>query len=464
MERTVIRNAVVLSMDPAIGEHLDADVLIEGEKIAAVRPNIGSVDGHEIDGKDMIVMPGFVDTHRHTWQSALRNTATDWSLAQYFGGVRGIMGELYTPDDMYVANHIGALEALDAGITTLVDWSHNNNSPDHSDMAVKGLKDAGLRAVFAYGNANREWFPISDLPTDFADVARVRRQHFSSDDGLVTMAFAARGPQFATVEQTEIDFRKARELDLPITVHVGDGLWGLNKPIDQLNSLGLLGPRTTYVHCCALSDHEFKLMADSGGSASLAAEVELNMGHGNPATLSCLKYGLRPSISIDVCTSVGGDMFAQMRILMAATRGVMNAEALKERKLLDPIPLTGRDILDFATLQGAKTANLDRRTGSLTPGKDADVLILSTNALNMFPVNNPVGAVVEDAHIGNIDTVFVKGKIKKRHGKLVDVDVKALRRRMETTVESLFARAGVARDGNWLPKPYVKGTDAEKAA
>ena len=262
IERTVIRNAIVLSMDPTIGEHLDADLLIDGEKIAAVRPNIGSVDGHEIDGKDMIVMPGFVDTHRHTWQSLLRNTATDWRFAQYFGGVRGVMGELYTPEDMYIANHVGALEALDAGITTLVDWSHNNNTPDHADMAVKGLKDAGLRAVFAYGNANREWFPISELPTNFADLARVRKQHFSSDDGLVTMAFAARGPQFTTLDHTEMEFRKARELDLPITLHVGDGLWGLKNPIDQLNSRGLLGPRTTYVHCCTLSDNEFKLMAD----------------------------------------------------------------------------------------------------------------------------------------------------------------------------------------------------------
>jgi 5-methylthioadenosine/S-adenosylhomocysteine deaminase len=203
-------------------------------------------------------------------------------------------------------------------------------------------------------------------------------------------------------------------------------------------------------------------MADTGGSASLSAEVELNMGHGNPATLGCLKHGLRPSISIDVCTSVGGDMFAQIRILMAASRGVVNAEALKEHKLLDPVPLTGRDMLDFATLQGAKTANLGDRTGSLTPGKDADVLILSTNSLNMFPINNPVGAVVEDAHVGNIDTVFVKGRIVKRDGKLVDIDLKALRQRMERTVDGLFSRAGIARDGNWLPKPYVKGTDADK--
>ncbi|WP_431301076.1 amidohydrolase family protein [Tabrizicola sp. BL-A-41-H6] len=458
MARTVIRNAIVLSMDPKIGEHLCADVLIDGEKIAAVGPNLGPVDGIEIDGSSSIVMPGFVDTHRHTWQCLMRNAAADWTLAQYFGGVRGVMGGLYTADDMYVANYIGALEALDAGITTLVDWSHNTNSPEHADMAVKGLKDSGIRAVFAYGNANKEWFPISDLPSDFDDVARVRKQYFSSDDGLVTMAFAARGPQFATLDQTERDFRMARDLDLPITLHAGDGLWGLNKPIDQLHSRGLLGPRTTYVHCCTLADHEFKMIADTGGSASLAAEVELNMGHGNPATLSFLKYGLRPSISIDVCTSVGGDMFTQIRILLAATRGVVNAEALTQNRLLDPLPLTARDMLDFATLQGAKTANLDHKTGSLTPGKDADIVILNTDSLNMFPINNPVGAVIADAHVGNIDSVFVRGRAVKRHGKLVDVDVKALRRRMEASVDGLFGRAGVPRDGNWLPKPYTGGT------
>ena len=461
MNRTIIRNAIVLSMDKNIGEHLDADVLIEGSKIAAVGPNLGPVDANEIDGKGFIVLPGFVDTHRHTWQCLLRNAAADWSLAQYFGGVRGVMGGLYTPDDMYVGNYIGALEALDAGITTLVDWSHNNNSPEHADMAVKGLMDSGIRAVFAYGNANKEWFPISDLPTDFDDVARVRKRYFNSDDGLVTMAFAARGIQFATEEQTLRDYKMARDLDLPITVHAGDGLWGLDRPVAHMHRLGLTGPRTTYVHCCTLADDEFKILADTGGTVSIAAEVELNMGHGNPATLGCLKHGLRPSISIDICTSVGGDMFTQMRIIMAASRGVVNAEALKERKLLDPLPLTARDMLDFATLQGARTANLDHRTGSLTPGKDADLIMLNTNALNMFPINNPVGVVIEDAHIGNIDSVFVRGRAVKRHGKLVDVDVRALRRRMETSVDGLFARAGVPRDGNWLPKPYTGGTDAE---
>ena len=460
MQRTVIRNATVLTMDATIGDFRDADVLIDGARIAAVQPNLGRVEAHEIDGRGMIVIPGFVDTHRHTWQCLLRNSASDWSLAQYFGGVRGVMGERYTPDDMYVANYIGALEALDGSVTTLVDWSHNNNTPEHADAAVKGLRDSGVRGVFAYGNANREWFPISDLPSNFDDVARVRKDYFASDDGLLTMAFAARGPQFATIETTVRDFTMARELDLPITVHAGDGLWGLDHPIDTMKAHGLLGPRTTYVHCCTLADHEYKLIADTGGSASLAAEVELNMGHGNPATLHFLKHGLRPSISIDVCTSVGGDMFTQLRVLLAATRGVVNAEALKARKLLDPVPLTARDMLDFATLSGARTCGLDHKVGSITPGKDADLVLLSTDMLNMFPINNPVNAVVGDAHVGNVDSVFVRGRAVKRHGKLVDVDVRALRRRMDGAVDGLFARAGVPRDRDWLPRPYTGGTDA----
>src|SRR5690606_5018523 len=167
-----------------------------------------------VEGPGMIAILGFVDARRHAWQSLLRSAGADWTLAQYFSGVRGVMGELYTPDDMYLANLLGALEALDAGITTLYDWSHNNNSHDHSDAAVGGLKDAGLRAVFGYGNANREWFPVSDRRTDFDDVRRVRETHFASDDGLVTMAFAARGPQFTPIEVTEEDFRKARALGL----------------------------------------------------------------------------------------------------------------------------------------------------------------------------------------------------------------------------------------------------------
>ena len=457
MRRTIIRNATVISMDGQTGDYPAADILIDGSSIAAIGPGLGEIDAESIDATGMIAIPGFIDTHRHTWQSLLRNTAADWSLAQYFAGVRGVMGRLYTADDMYIANYMGALEALDSGITTLYDWSHNNNTPEHADAAVQGLRDAGLRAVFGYGNANDEWFPVSHLPTNLADMARVRRQHFNGEDGLLTMAFAARGPQFTTLDLTEAQFLAARALGLRITVHVGDGLWGLSNPIGQLHARGLLRGDTTYVHCCTLAEHEFQLIADTGGTASLAAEVEMNMGHGHPATLAFLRHGCRPSLSIDVCCSAGGDMFGQMRILLAATRGGAHGEDLRAGRTAAAQVISARDVLEFATLQGARACGLERRTGSLAPDKQADIVLLDARMLNLFPVNNPVGAVVNDAHPGNIDSVFVAGRAVKRHGRLLHADVAALRTRMEAATDALFARAGVPRDGSWLPVPYAGG-------
>ena len=353
-------------------------------------------DGAEvIDGTNKIAIPGFIDTHRHTWEALLRAAGPDWSLGQYFTGVRVVMGGLYTPDDNYVANFLGALEALDSGVTTLYDWSHNNNSPEHADAAIKGLRDAGLRAVFGYGNANAEWFPPNEIPTNYADIRRVRKEHFSSDDGLVTMALAVRGPQFTTLDITEADLKVARELGIRITVHVGDGLWGMSKPLIQMNARGLLKDDTTYVHCNTIGDDEFKLMADTGGTASIAPELEMQMGHGLPPALRMLAVGIRPSISSDVVTTVPADMFGAMRALLAGTRLMVHMKALAEKRMVEPLPLSSRDVLEFATLQGAKAAGLDHKTGSLTPGKQADIVLINTDALSLIPVNNPVSAVVE---------------------------------------------------------------------
>lgn len=461
MSTTLIKNATILSMDPKVGELRKGDILIKDDKIADIGPSVVATADETIDASGMIAVPGFVDTHRHTWQSLLRSTGADWTLAQYFAGVRGVMGDLYTPDDMYVANLLGSLEALDAGITTLYDWSHNNNSPDHSDAAVKGLKDAGMRAVFGYGNSNQEWFPVSEKRSNFDDVKRVRDTHFSSDDGLVTMSFAARGPQFATLDVTEEDFRKARELGLRITVHVGDGLWGMSKPLVQLNQRGLLADDTTYVHCTTLHDDDFRLMADTGGKASISPELELHMGHGFPATLKLMGVGIRPSISIDIVTTIAGDMFSAMRALLAGTRAVVNDIALKEKRLVDPLPLMTRDVLEFATLRGAEASGLGGKTGSLTPGKQADIVLIDTNRFNMFPINHAPGAVVEAAHVGNVDSVFVAGKARKRNGKLQGVDIASLREKVDRARDALFERAGVPTDGSWLPRPYEAPEESE---
>jgi cytosine/adenosine deaminase-related metal-dependent hydrolase len=456
MARTLIRNATILSVDPNIGDLHRGDILIEGSKIASIAPSIAADDAEIVDAANRIAIPGFVDTHRHTWESLLRATGPDWSLAQYFTGVRVVMGGLYTPDDNYVANLLGALDALDSGITTLYDWSHNNNSPEHSDASVQGLKDAGMRGVFGYGNSNAEWFPPSSLPTNYDDFRRVRKQHFSSDDQLVTMAMASRGPQFATLDITEQDFKVAREMGVRVTVHVGDGVWGMTQPLIQMNSRGLLKNDTTYVHCNTIADEEFKLMGDSGGTASIAPELEMHMGHGLPPALKLLAAGIRPSISIDVVTTVPGDMFNAMRALIAGTRLIVNMKALEERKGVDPLPLTSREVLEFATLQGAKACGLDHKIGSLTPGKEADIVLVSTDSMNMIPMNNPVGAVVEFANTGNVDSIFVAGKARKRNGKLLDVDFASFRKKVDAARDGLFGRAGVPTDGSWIVKPYAE--------
>jgi 5-methylthioadenosine/S-adenosylhomocysteine deaminase len=461
LARTLIRNATILSMDPNVGDFPRGDILIDGSKIAAISRSIPAEDAEIVDAANQIAIPGFVDTHRHTWESLLRATGPDWSLAQYFTGVRVVMGGLYTPEDNYVANLLGALDALDGGITTLYDWSHNNNSPEHSDASVQGLKDAGMRGVFGYGNSNAEWFPPNTLPTNYDDFRRVRKQHFASDDELVTMAMASRGPQFATIDITERDFLTARELGVRITVHVGDGLWGFNRPLVQLAERGLLKDDTTYVHCNTIGDDEFKLIADSGGTGSIAPEVEMQMGHGLPPALRFLAVGIRPSLSVDVVTTVPSDMFSAMRALFAGTRLMVHREALEKRSAVSSLPLTTRDVLEFATLQGARACGLDHKTGSLTPGKDADIVLINTNSLHLIPMNNPIGAVVESANAGDVDSIFVAGKARKRAGALLDFDLAAFRRRVDAQRDALFARAGVPTDGSWLVSPYTEEPRSE---
>ncbi|MGH6922743.1 MAG: amidohydrolase family protein [Propylenella sp.] len=461
MARTLIRNATIISVDPAIGDLQHGDILIDGSKIAKIAPSIKADGAEAVDATNRIAIPGFIDTHRHTWESLLRATGPDWSLAQYFTGVRVTMGGLYTPEDNYVANLLGALDALDSGITTLYDWSHNNNSPEHADGSIRGLKDSGIRGVFGYGNANAEWFPPNTIATNYDDIRRVRKEHFSSDDGLVTMAVAARGPQFTTLDITEQDFLTAREVGVRITVHVGDGLWGLNKPIVQLNSRKLLRDDTTYVHCNTIGDEEYRLIADTGGTGSIAPEVEMQMGHGLPPALRFLKVGIRPSLSIDVVTTVPSDMFNAMRALLAGTRLMTHRQALEEKRAIHPLPLTSRDVLEFATLQGAKACGLDHKTGSLTPGKEADIVLVSTDSMNLIPMNNPVGAVAEFANVGNVDSVFIAGKARKRNGKLLDIDFAAFRRKVDQHRDALFARAGVPTDGSWIVAPYEEEPKSE---
>lgn len=460
--RLLVRGGIVVSVDPEIGDLWQGDVLIEGTEIAAVGPEIDASECEVIDATDCIVIPGFVDTHRHTWQAPLRNIASDWSLFNYLAGLHlGLSGH-FRPEDTYAGNYLGALEAVDAGITTLLDWSHNLKTPQHADAAIEALYDVGGRVVFAHGGGSREWqvVPPNELPHPH-DARRVRDEYFSSDDQLVTMALAIRGPQYTIKDVCVHDWKLARELGLRITVHVGDGELGRHGSIRWLAGEKLLGDDTTYVHCNTVADDELQLIADSGGTASVAADVEMQMGHGLPATGRLLDVGVRPSLSIDVCTSTGGSMFSLMRTALGMQRALDNQAADQAGLTLggEPPRVTCRDMLEFATIEGARACGLEHWVGSLTPGKQADVVVIRADTVGMFPVNNPVGSLVYNAHIGLIDTVIVAGNVVKRRGELVGGKSRRARTLAEQTREYLLAEAvkdpriaDIALGGNWMPE------------
>jgi len=450
-DRVLFRGGHVLSMDPSIGDVFGGDVLVENGRIAAVGHAIDAGDAEVVDTTERIVIPGFIDSHRHTWETVIRGIAPDVSLAGYFEVVLDQLAPAYRPEDVYAGNYLGALEAIDAGVTTLLDWSHINNSPAHSDEAIRGLRDARLRAVYCYGNPNTslaDWWYESTLGTP-EDVRRVRDQYFSSDNGLITLAMGTRGPGFCTPEIVRHDWELARDIGAPISVHVGMGPYaGRFSMVSQLNELGLLGPDTTYIHCNYLSDDEFRLIADTGGKVSIAPSVEMAMGHGTPPTAKALAHGLRPSLSIDVVTTVPGDMFTQMRFLFASDRLLAHEAAFAAGNEEEPKLLTSREVLEFATIEGARVCGIDERTGSLTPGKRADLVVIRCDHSNTYPVIDPVSTVVHQADTRNVDTVMVDGRFVKREGALVDAELRRARDLAATSLEYLLGHTTI--EPNWV--------------
>ncbi|GGG11321.1 amidohydrolase family protein [Paenibacillus abyssi] len=429
-KRYLLKNGCVLSMDKSIGDFKKADVLIVDSIIAAVQPNLDVPDCEVIDATDMIVMPGFVDTHRHVWESLVRNIGADWSLPVYLQNIYyNSIGSKLRPNDSYAGNLLGALEALDAGVTTLLDWSMIY-SPDNTDEYIRGLQDAGIRAVFALGvSGEGEYWSRDSKLTVPEDVRRVKQQYFSSDDQLVTMGLAIRGPEFSHWDASVHEIQLARELDVLCSMHLGFGSWGADdRSIEKMHKAGLLGPDLNFVHANTMGYDEYKLLADSGGSISVTPEIEMMMGHGYPATGLFLENGGTPTIGIDVVTSTGGDMFSQMKFTLQAERSRINETILASKNMPGELNLSTRQVLEFATVAGAKALRLDRKIGTLTPGKEADLIMIRTTDLNLFPVNDPVGAVVQFANAGNVDSVFVSGRPVKRGGKLLHVDLDHVRK------------------------------------
>jgi cytosine/adenosine deaminase-related metal-dependent hydrolase/ribose/xylose/arabinose/galactoside ABC-type transport system permease subunit len=436
--KTLIRGGTVLSMDPALGDLPSGDVLIEGEKILAVGPDLSNGEVEVIDAEGMIVMPGFVDSHRHIWEGLLRNIGTDVPLegrTSYISFVLHKLAPAFRPEDAYVGNLVSALGAIDAGITTLLDWSHIQDSPAHTDAVIQALDDSGLRAVFAYGfpwwgkweERQPSWF------------VRAATEHFSSKDQKLTLALAAPGPEFTDFEITRDHWKLARETDARITTHVGVGSYGQDGKLQEFGEAGLLGADTTYIHCTTLNDTEIEMIVDTGGTVSLASPVEMMMGHGMPPIQKFLDRGLRPSLSVDVETNVPADLFNQMRSVLGLQRAIATAEG--------KTPVSTREVLGYATVEGAKANGLETKVGTLTPGKQADVILLRTDRMNVTPLNDPATAVVAGMDTGNVDTVLIGGRVMKRHGQLLHVDWPALRDKAAESRDFVIDKSGFKLPG-----------------
>jgi 5-methylthioadenosine/S-adenosylhomocysteine deaminase len=428
--RTLLSGGTVVSLDPAIGDLPRGDVLVTDGVITEVAARIDAPDAEVIDATDRIVLPGFVDTHRHTWQTAFRGIGADWTFAEYRVAMHGTIKPHYRPEDVYLGNLLGRLEALSSGITTMLDWFHAARTPEHADAALSGLRDAPARSVFAYCAESPNAGPV--------EAEELRRMRDQIDDGLVTMALAWRGPQLTTMDVAAADLKLANEMGLRTSVHIGSGGARGSRPVAALRDHGLLREDTTFVHGNGIEDDELRMLADAGSSVSISPDVELKMGFGWPETGRMLAAGLRPTFSIDDCPSAGGDMFATLRTAYAVQRGLDGG-------------LTSRDMLEFATIDGARACGLAARTGSLTPGKDADIVLLRTDDLSVFPVNNPVGTIVAAGHPGLADTVLVAGRVVKRDGALVGVDLPAVKDRILESRNRISAAAGITLDGSWRP-------------
>ena len=303
---------IVLTQDDQLGELPNADILVEGDRIAAIGPNLDAEGATVIDATGDIVIPGFVDTHRHTWETSIRTSAPDYTLGAYFGAILDKFAPNYRPDDVYAGNLWGSLECINAGITSLVDWSHIMNTPDHADEAIRGLRDSGIRSVFAFGFPNTSiqawWFGPdyggSVERIDGADARRVRKEQLSDDGALITMALATRGTNFCKPDVVQFEWELAKELGINITVHVAMDRFGYTKmQLRALKDMGLLYPNTTYIHSSHLLDDEWQMVADSGGNVSLAPQIELQMGHGWAPAATATKMGIPVGLSSDVATT-----------------------------------------------------------------------------------------------------------------------------------------------------------------
>lgn len=444
--RLLIRHGVVVSPDDDLSAPQVRDVLVEDGMIAAVEPELAHDDCESIEASGMIVLPGLVDSHRHLWYAAVRADAMDCVHASLRADLWPRMALRYSPQDVFNATRAAAAECLAAGITCVFDWCHIVNTPEHAEAAIEALRSIPIRVVFGYGVSMRR--KLDELkgpqPASLWYHARQLFEFVRKDGGsLLSPALALQGPEATGWENTVADITVAREIGVPMSMHVGIPQGAPSqRGVARLHEAGLLGPDMNFVHCNALDDDEIAWIGESGATATLTPIAELALGMGIPPVARFRRVGTRFGLGADAVCSASGDLFDEARTALLSDR-TLSAQAIHARGrpvgAADELGMTTTEALAAITREGARACWLDARTGSIAPGKQADVILIRTADLNLAPATDAVATLVGSAHPGNVDTVIVGGRVVKRHGRLQGIDAEAIVADLQATRARLEA-------------------------
>ena len=428
-----IPNTVILSMDDAVGDFECGDILIEDSEITAVGTNLEIPTGATIiDGSNRIVIPGFVDCHRHSWEGSLRLIHPDSkTLPEYMEvALRGFRS-VFRPEDVYTGTLSTAISCLDAGITSVLDNMHCFLTQDHGKAALDAWHDSGVPAIVAV-----EQTPWGQPPTrteeDIKAVLRELQEHINGKkDPALEMAIFG--------QNIDEEHAAARQLGIRVVLEVfADISQGWLK---SANEKGFLSSSVTVNHVTAMPASDWEIIRESDVRVNICprSDAQWALADGICAYQYALGRGIHPGLSIDNEIAYGGDMFSEMKILFTLQRALA-ASKRHSGDVDSPNPITVREILKAATIDGARALGWEGKVGSLTPGKDANMLLLRSDDLNVYPAHNAAGTVVLASDRSNIDTVIVRGVIRKRAGQLVDFDLKEYRSKIDKSVSYLFSK------------------------
>jgi len=418
----LIRNVHILSMDEEIGDFERSSVLVENGKIKEISPQISAPEGITvIDGTDGILLPGLIDNHWHLWTSLLRSMSGSREGEGYFPMTERY-SKLYSPDDMYLAAKFAAAEAINAGVTTLNDFNHNARSPQHVMASFDALAEMGMRGHIAYGGYRD--LP-ANTPTDWKGIRQVYKQVSENEKYRnISLGLGARSVSSPFLEE---DWQMARDMGLLISIHASSNHQQKGQ-ISELYQKGLLGKDVNIIHGNAITPEEIQMVKESGASITMTPFSEMRIGYGLPKVNELMRAGINLGLGVDT-TSLSGniDHFSTMKVLL----NLGNALAF------DEFHVSPRDVMKMATIDAARLLGIEDKTGSVTPGKAADLIMLKKDDLNFSASTQPYHLIVEAAQPENVEFVSVDGKILKKNGELMGFDQKELVSQAKMTLRKM---------------------------